>query len=123
MGPRFEVWFELTSDDSHARFEELADRFCTDFDATITEQYPSGFHDGDKEYWTLLMDGKEFMLMRLRGAGTAIGGQGGNRIHELIQIANEMGVKKRVGWRWRLWEVSNAIRSMFSRRQLRTDTD
>ncbi len=123
MGPRFGVWLELTSDDSHAALQELADTLCAKFEAKIAEQYPLDFHEGDKEYWTLFMDGEELMLMRLRGSGTALGGQGRKRIQLLIHIASILGIRKRIGWRWHVWEASNTVRRLFCGRHSRVRTD
>ena len=118
MGRGFGVWLELTSDDSHASFHDLARQLCAEFDGTIVEQYPPGIHDGEKEYWTLFLDGKNYLLMRLCGTGTALGCNGGDHIRELVQIATRLGVRKRIGWRWLAWEASGFLRRIMRRRNM-----
>lgn len=115
MGHRFGVWIELTSDDSHAALESVAAELFRQSHATVIEQYPLGYHDGAKEYWTLQIGRHQFMLMRLQGAGIALGAEKNER-NALIQIARELGVTKRVGWRWWLWDFTRWIRDLLPQR-------
>lgn len=109
MGHRFQVWLELTPDDSHATFRDWAGRLCNDFPATLTEEYPQGYHSGEKEYWTFRMGEGELLLMRKSGIGTALGG---SDVALMVRIANHWSISERVGWRWFVWDSLESLRRL-----------
>lgn len=112
MGPRFGVWLEMTSDDSHEALDVIVAQLIERFTAKVVEEYPPGVHDGDKEYIALAIDGQQFMLMRLPCIGTGLSGQ---NTDALISIASELGITKRVGWRWWLWDFTHSLRALLYR--------
>jgi hypothetical protein len=115
MGPKFGVWLELSTDDSQAELEAFGNRLCEQFSAKVIEKYPEGRHCGDEDYWTLLIGDQEFLLMRQRYAGLALGTR--NATSALVQIAKQLGVTKRVGWRWWPWDLVNAFRSLLPKQK------
>jgi hypothetical protein len=105
MGRGWSAWLELTPDASHAALVAVAERLCREFGGVVTERYPEGAAEDNKEYWWISVSGTRLMLMR-KPPQVPVGLSAEPRdVELLLRIAQTWGVVRFVGWRWWAWRV------------------
>jgi hypothetical protein len=83
----------------------VAERLCREFGGVVTERYPEGAAEADKEYWWISVSGGRLMLMR-KPPQIPVGLSAEPRdVELLLRIAQTWGVVRFVGWRWWAWRV------------------
>jgi hypothetical protein len=101
LGPRWYAWLEFGPGGSHAAFERLADRLCTEFGGVRAEALPSPAEAG-KEYLYLRFGPSELLLMR-RDEWIGLGAFYPDLPH-VLRIGAAFGAVRR-GWRWPLYRA------------------
>ncbi len=101
LGPRWYAWLEFGPGGSHAEFERLAERLCTEFGAVRAEALPDPAAGG-KEYLYLRFGRSELLLMR-REDRVGLGAFYPD-VPLLVRIGAAFGASRR-GWRWPLYDL------------------
>ena len=110
LSPNWAAWLEFGGGNNRDHFVEITERLCKEFGATITERLPDPTDVRGKEYLSLTIDGRPFLLMRGPPPwGTALSGQRGDT-EFMIRIGRAFGVQRFRGWRWRLFWACRWVR-------------